>query len=167
LLSKIESKRLSVESVRYHEKYFDEIIVDILTDKATEYLPSGWQGLTTASQAKQWMVERLDEGGIYSLSFKGKESDACIGFLFIYGLNESSSSSEVRIGYIISEKYWGQGLASELIALVIKTLKSDITVSVLLGGVASENIASIKVLTKNGFVYRESENGTDFYAYEF
>lgn len=83
--------------------------------------------------------------------------------LLIYGYEAGNTNQSIRIGYVISEKYWGNGFASELIeALVSKLLEVGSVLSVV-GGVAPSNVASVRVLTKNGFQFLENSNGTDFY----
>lgn len=100
-------------------------------------------------------------------SLQLKSSFDFIGLLFLYGLDIEAKQNEVRIGYFIDENQWGKGLISELIASVITELQKSANVRSIIGGVSSGNIASIKVLTKNGFILDSSENDTDFYSYNF
>ena len=84
-----------------------------------------------------------------------------IGFLFAYVENESN----VHIGYLLSEEYWGQGLASELLRSFIEEISEIEPWSKLIGGVETSNAASANLLKKLGFVGRPA-NESDVVFYE-
>lgn len=167
MLAQFESKRLLISTVQSTHFLLDGHIIELLTDRTTQYLPPHWRGIATPHQARGWIAERLKEGGVYALSLKETCGNTFIGFLFLQGINGSAKPREVRVGYILSEKYWGQGLVSELIASVVETLQINNTITAITGGVSPDNIASVKVLTKNGFIYTESSDTTDFYTYTY
>jgi RimJ/RimL family protein N-acetyltransferase len=152
---------LKVDSIDY------DIVVSILTPKATAQLPDDWQIITSHQAAQKWLLQRLAEGPVYKIS--KKDSHSLIGFLFLYETN-TNAGLELRLGYLLSEHFWGKGLASELIGGLITECKQQ-GVHYLIGGVTKDNIASAKVLTKNGFalVGNNSESGseTEFYEYRF
>lgn len=162
---KFESKRLIIESITDHHSISSERLFRILSDNVTKHLPPEWQSLSNKKQAKELLSKRSMEGVICSLHLKS--SSDFIGLLFLYGLDTEAESNDIRIGYFIDENQWGKGLISELIASVIKQFHERANVTSIIGGVSKENIASIKVLTKNGFVLDASENDIDFYTYRF
>ncbi len=56
-----------------------------------------------------------------------------------------------HIGYWIDRAYWGKGIASKALHLLIR----EVTRRPLVATVATSNIASIRVLLKNGFILEE------------
>ena len=74
-----------------------------------------------------------------------------IGNTVISGLNSHHLKAELT--YIIGEtNYWGKGAASFAIAKMIEKAKEEFNLNKLYAGIARGNIASGRVLEKNGFV---------------
>ena len=155
--------RLVIQAIENAASIEPEGIVKILTPKATAQLPSDWQTINTMQAAQAWLTQRLVEGMVYKIL--ERNSRKLIGFLFLYEM-KNSIGTDVRLGYLLSEQYWGKGLGSELInGLITECRHQDMTT--LIGGVTKENVASAKVLTKNGFILAECEGETEFYEYRF
>ncbi len=138
-------------------------IVKTLTKKVTAHLPQSWQSITTEGAAKQWLIERLNEGPVFQIT--NDDDQQLIGFLFLYEI-QINDGLEIRLGYLFSEQHWGKGLASELIKGLINKCEHK-NIYKVTGGVTKDNIASAKVLTKNGFVLASCEGETEFYEYRF
>ena len=69
-----------------------------------------------------------------------------------------------NISYIIGEKkFWGKGIATYSITYISQIAKNQFKLKKLYAGCASENIPSIKVLKKNGFVLVSSKKDYFFY----
>ena len=62
------------------------------------------------------------------------------------------------VGYWIGELYWGIGIATESVALVIIYAFSMLGLDEICAYVFSENEASIRVLEKNGMIKKEESN---------
>lgn len=56
-----------------------------------------------------------------------------------------------HVGYWIGKKFWSRGIASESLELVTRFAAGEISMHRLYTGVLDFNVASIKVLLKNGF----------------
>ena len=57
-----------------------------------------------------------------------------------------------EISYVIGEKkYWGKGIASKAIGLIVKCAKEKYSLHKLTAGCAEKNVGSIKALKANGF----------------
>ena len=70
-----------------------------------------------------------------------------------------------NITYIIGEReYWGKGIASYCINQILKKAKIEFALKKICAGCASKNIASIKVLKKNGFEVELIKRG--FFVYD-
>jgi RimJ/RimL family protein N-acetyltransferase len=119
-------------------------------------LPPDWQGAYSHQRAERWIRERDAEST--TLIVIQKATGNAIGLLILFGT--ADGSRDLRLGYLLAEAAWGQGFASELVrGLVDWSTANDI--STLTGGVESGNIASRRVLEKNGFVADLASNGSD------
>ena len=65
---------------------------------------------------------------------------------------EDIKRKSVELGYIISEEYWNQGIATEAVQQVIEFGFSNLDIVRIFASVFDYNIASQKVLLKNGFL---------------
>lgn len=57
----------------------------------------------------------------------------------------------IEIGYFVAEEFWGKGIASEAVALLLKYIQKHFDVFRVYAEVFNYNIASMRVLEKNGF----------------
>ncbi|MBR6385836.1 MAG: GNAT family N-acetyltransferase [Ruminococcus sp.] len=78
-----------------------------------------------------------------------KKSCEFCGIAEFYGFNDNMH--KISIGYRLREEYWGQGIATEAVALMIEYLyRTDI--EIITASTMIENKASAEVLRKNGFI---------------
>lgn len=74
--------------------------------------------------------------------------------------------SELRLGYLIVESRWGRGYATELLQGLVEWVRIA-PFRRIVAGVASDNVASKRVLEKSGFVRHGEANGIEeFYVIE-
>jgi len=59
---------------------------------------------------------------------------------------------EVRLGYLLSEHAWGKGIAGELVSGFVTWCRRQANIVSIVGGVEQNNVASQRVLEKNGFL---------------
>jgi len=90
---------------------------------------------------KAWINARASEAHVLTIRFAGQPN--IIGLLILAG-----DETTLHLGYLLSEAVWGQGLASELVAGLVRALPSGTR---LIGGVDPGNPASARVLEKAGF----------------
>lgn len=72
----------------------------------------------------------------------------CVGFW----LGKGDDSETFELGYWIGREYWNQGYATAAVAKVLESARR-MGVECLQALVRSENLASIKVLEKSGFIF--------------
>ena len=122
----------------------------MLTKPVTRMLPEGWQGAFSEERARQWIIERNNEGT--TLLVVSRSAGEPVGLMILYeSIGRSTAAVELRLGYILAEEVWGEGLASELVGGFVSWCKVN-NVASIAGGVARANVASRRVLEKNGFV---------------
>ena len=124
------------------------IVADILSEPVTRSLPTSWQGSYTVERARVWVEERNNEGTALLVVEKSTGEPIGLMFLFEEGV---PGRTEVRIGYLLSESAWGKGLATELVGAFVGWCRQHVAVQSVTGGVERGNVASIRVLEKNGF----------------
>lgn len=78
---------------------------------------------------------------------KNPESDGLVG---IIGLNIIIDDRKANLGYWIGEAFWGNGIASESVKLVINYAFSVLRLEEVYAYVYSQNKPSMRVLEKNG-----------------
>lgn len=61
------------------------------------------------------------------------------------------SRKNIEIGYFVGETYWGRGIATEAVKLLLGFISTRLDVVRIEGHVFAENKSSMKVLQKNGF----------------
>ena len=64
-------------------------------------------------------------------------------------------NKKANLGYWIGDQYWGNGIASESVALVINHAFSVLGLEEVYANVYSENKASMRVLEKNGMTKKD------------
>lgn len=125
-------------------------IASILTPNVAKALPKGWQGVETMDDALDWIGKRTEEGHVFTIRLTGTRE--FVGLLLVnVSPHPNEEGLQLRIGYFLSESNWGQGLGSELIEGLISWSDEAGDVHEVLGLVEANNIASAKVLTRNGF----------------
>jgi len=129
------------------------VVKNILTTQVTRSLPPVWQGIYSHDRARDWVLERDDEG--VTLLAVEKISRKPIGLIILFETDNGPGGSELRLGYMLAESAWGKGLASEFISGFVEWCRNNEIASVT-SGVERDNIASRRVLEKNGFVCEPS-----------
>jgi len=146
----------SVCSDECDQESLENIVISILTPEVTQPLPPQWQGSYSLERARDWIKERDEEG--VTLIVVEKSIQTAIGFVILF---EDATGQDLRLGYLLAESAWGKGYASELIQGFVAWCKDNGIASVT-GGVERDNIASRRVLEKNGFICESDTNqGTE------
>ena len=143
-----------VESQSEFKNAISDSVHRILSPNVTKALTDNWQKIGTVEKAENWIVERKNDSNFYSVTLT--ETNEIIGFMFLYESTEIKGSNDLRLGYLLSELFWGKGIGSELIQGLVKWCNDSKTINSISGGVEMNNVGSIRVLEKNGF-YKSSE----------
>jgi len=123
--------------------------MEIMTERLTRTLPEAWQGSFTPARTRQWIDERDRDGP--TLLVVSRTTKTAVGLVILHETGEEEGLGVVlRIGYMLAESVWGKGCGTELVGGLIAWAQANGVVS-MLGGVERANIASRRVLEKNGF----------------
>jgi RimJ/RimL family protein N-acetyltransferase len=84
---------------------------------------------------------------VFAIVFKGK-------FSGMVGLHPQKDIYRLsaELGYWIGEPYWGNGLASKAVDMIVKFGFDELKLNRIFAGVFEHNDASKRVLEKNGFI---------------
>lgn len=86
--------------------------------------------------------------------------DTFCGLAEMYGYKDPIH--KISVGYRLLERYWGKGIATEALRLMVDYLYQETDIEIITASTMVENQASAKVLTKNGFVLVNSGVGEDW-----
>ena len=87
--------------------------------------------------------------------------DGCLcGLAEMYGYRDEMH--KISVGYRLMERYWGKGIASEALGLMIDYLYGETDIEIITASTMVENRASAKVLLKNDFALVVSGVGEDW-----
>ncbi|NCI47868.1 GNAT family N-acetyltransferase [Sediminibacterium soli] len=106
----------------------------------------------TVVDALQWIahVSKEDPMVHFAIDYRGQLAGS-IGCM----LKEDISRKSVEIGYLVGEPFWGKGIATEAVRLILGFIETRLDMVRVFAHVFAHNAASMQVLRKNGF-YLES-----------
>lgn len=130
-----------------------------LTQKVLAPLPPHFAMGTEEIEPEQWLYDRLGEGQVLLLLDERQET--LYGLVFLFSAAMESGGIVVQIGYLIGEDFWGQGLATEMLAGLVRRCAELKEIRQLAGGVEVGNVASARVLIKSGFSLDRSQTTLD------
>lgn len=111
------------------------------------------------------MQEKIETNEGMNWAITLKNNNKLIGYIGHYSIQWENFRSE--IGYMISPEYYGKGIATEAIKLLIDYGFNDMKMHSLEGVIDPANIASARVLEKNGFVKEAHFKENGFYDGSF
>lgn len=82
--------------------------------------------------------------------FSKNESNKLVGIIEAMDFNQKVNMT--TIGYFLAEEYWGKGIASEAVSILVKFLFETVNINRIQAEVMIANKASKRVLLKNGFI---------------
>ena len=115
---------------------------------------------------KYQVIKRMDEECMDSREsvlmgiYLKEDPKTLIGIAEIYGYRQEKNKAS--IGYRLRKQYWGRGLATRTAALLKDYLFTEIGIRTITAHVMKENLASAKVLIKNGFFNKYPDNIEDW-----
>lgn len=89
-----------------------------------------------------------------------KEQNAFCGLAEFYGYKPTLRKT--CLGYRLLERYWGRGIASEAVRLMVEYLYTQTDVEIITASTMVQNRASAHVLEKNGFTMTASSVPEDW-----
>jgi ribosomal-protein-alanine N-acetyltransferase len=94
--------------------------------------------------------------------FTNSESDRLVGIIEAFDFNQKVNM--VTIGYFLAESYWGKGIATRAVKMLLGFLFEDVNVNRIQAEVMPLNEISKKVLLKNGFIKEGTLRQASFWS---
>ncbi len=119
-------------------------------------------------RAAAWIEERDDEST--TLIAIERDTERAVGLVILFEIpnEEVDDGVDIRLGYLLAERDWGRGLATELVAGLVAWCRSSGRVRSIAGGVEIDNPASAQVMVKNSFAPTgQRQEGEETYQLRF
>ena len=108
-----------------------------------------------------YVIERLyDECWKESIILGAFLNEKFCGLAEMYGYRDPIH--KISVGYRLLERYWGAGIATEVLGLMVKYLFEETDIEIITASTMIENRASARVLEKNGFSLVVHDVGEDW-----
>jgi RimJ/RimL family protein N-acetyltransferase/Ser/Thr protein kinase RdoA (MazF antagonist) len=128
-----------------------------LDENVKQWMPNeSYADVAEAEDAISFFIDCVENDHLpYVLAVELKRNGELIGDT---GINEvEGKQGEIEIGYVISDRYCGNGYATELVNAMTAFAILKFGMKVLYGRVMHGNKASARVLEKNGYSFSEEE----------
>jgi len=114
---------------------------------------AGWPPHTSVEESREIIRTLFSGEGMWAIELKETgEPIGCVGYLPSSSSNLQIADDECEVGYWIARPYWGRGICTEALRLVIDHCFRTKGFSALWGDYFPDNPASGKVMEKCGFV---------------
>ena len=113
---------------------------------------AGWPPHKSVEESLDIIRNVFSAGGMWAVVWKETgEAIGCVGYLTASSSNLHIAEDECEVGYWIARPYWGKGICTEALQLVIDHCFNEKGFTTLLGDYFPSNPASGRVLEKCGF----------------
>ncbi|MDL2292171.1 GNAT family N-acetyltransferase [Acholeplasma sp. OttesenSCG-928-E16] len=122
---------------------------------------AGWSPHLSLAESEFILTDMIINDEVYAIIYK--ENKKMIGTIGIHPYLEDDEAKE--LGYVISDDYWGQGIAVEAARAVIDELFKDPLIKRIYCGYFSFNTQSKRVIEKLGFRYLRTVSDEKYKTY--
>lgn len=113
---------------------------------------AGWKPHTTIEESREIIATVFDTPTTWAIVLKSTgQVVGAIGYGVSCECDIPSRAGEPTVGYWVAKPYWGRGICTEALALVIKCVAEHTTIASLVSGHFVDNPASGRVMEKCGF----------------
>ncbi|MEO0457594.1 MAG: GNAT family N-acetyltransferase [Cyanobacteria bacterium P01_A01_bin.114] len=115
----------------------------------------------THAECEAWLkvtADNYEKRGYGMFALEDRESSQVVGFC---GLVHPGGQEDAEIKYALLRSHWGRGLASEVVPALLSYGANHHRIERVIATVASENIASQRVLEKAGLILLDSRREED------
>ncbi|MCX7114450.1 MAG: GNAT family N-acetyltransferase [Gammaproteobacteria bacterium] len=131
-------------------------LIALRTDpEVMKYIGNG--AIQTKDQVSAFLANfrpYFEKHGLTFYSAFLKETEEFIGQAGLFHLGFDDSQSEIEVAYRLHKKFWGQGLATELVTVLIQWGFNHLAIQKIIAIVHPENEASRRVMEKSGMHYQ-------------
>jgi len=140
----------------------NEIFILRSDERVLKYL--GKAPAKSIDEARQF-IEKINSGiaenqWIY-WAISQKDNPGLIGTICLWNFNEDNTSAE--IGFELLPDFFGRGIIQQVLPVVLDYSFQQLGLQAIEGEVSPDNIKSIKLMEKYGFVYNRKQETTAVY----
>ncbi|WP_237158866.1 GNAT family N-acetyltransferase [Shewanella khirikhana] len=140
-----------------------EALPAILTPEVCLHLPPNFSDIGSAAKARALLDEMLSQSQVTAIFVNlddKQDANPLAGLIFMHidAQESASGASEAHLGYLLAERFWGGGIASECLSAFVAEVTKSAPVNTLVAGVEVGNLASIRLLEKLGFRLQASDS---------
>lgn len=118
----------------------------------TEYLRWDYhRSIETTINFIKHINTKRDEGTCIEWGAEFKENRKFIGMFGFVGYDDNSKCAE--LGYVLNDKYWHKGIASEIVSAIIEWAFNSNDLNKIYARHQADNIGSGRVMIKNGMIF--------------
>lgn len=139
----------------------DRLLADLaplLTPEVLAALPPSLHLDAGADAVSRWLEDRAAESDGYLVETVA--DGRLVGLMILARPDHAAAEAEIHLGYLFAASAWGRGHATELVRGAVGAARARAPLT-LLGGVATDNPASARVLEKSGFTRRADLSAPD------
>jgi ribosomal-protein-alanine N-acetyltransferase len=114
---------------------------------------------TSRERAQRIIARQIETWELYGYGFWALELAATPGLIGWCGLGHIAERNETEVGYLLSQPYWGRGLATEAARASVEWGFATLNLALIVGLTHPDNTASQNVLRKAGLRF----TGPDVY----
>ncbi len=159
MAKKINGKRISLRTLTLRDS---KELADKINDKDiarwTSNIPHPYSEKDALKYIKECQKKR-QRGEAYQFCIIS-EDNQLVGGIGIFSIDKKNKNAE--IGYWIAKDYWGKGIATEAVSLMLDFGFSELNLHRVYARVLGENIGSQKVLEKSGFTFEGNARKSEF-----
>lgn len=112
---------------------------------------AGWKPSPNYEVSKRLLASNILSKEVYAIAIK--ETNLFIGCISIYNYGIRKYNKVKSLGFSLNEDYWGHGIMTEAVKLVVNYIFDKTDCEVIEVGHHSDNYASKRVIEKCGFNY--------------
>ena len=125
----------------------------------------GSKPMTDLSDARRFVADQhLSEGGITTIRKVAELDGQVLGTVMLRF--DRSKVDECEIGYSLGREHWGRGLGTAVLSRLMEDLGRSTEISKLTAYCHRDNLASIKILERSGFVRVSLDKDSGIFFYE-
>ena len=138
-----------ISIVEMNKEMYQDVWQNSLDENNRRFVPDEvFETLEETIEVVDQIIENYDTSdGPFIYAVIRNEDDSNLGYVQLVQIEKGW-----EIGYHIAQKYCGHGYATEAVSLFLKYLKENTDLKEIYGVALMDNIASRRVLQKNGFV---------------
>jgi len=120
--------------------------------KSPEVGPNaGWKPFPSLEVAKRVLSGNILSKDVFAIALR--DSNKLIGTISLYNYGIRKYNKVKTLGFSLHEDYWGKGIMTKVVKLMIDYVFTNTDCEVLEVGHHSDNFASKRVIEKCGFIY--------------